>query len=94
MAYFLISPRSVLDWQRDWTDWLAQGDSITVHDWSIVPMHGDSPETPILTNEDTAAVTSASLQAGKVYRLRAHVTTAAGLQEERSITLRCDDDIP
>lgn len=90
MAYRLVDPESVVDWQFDWSDWLADGDSILTHQWSITPLHGTSPETPTLTNETQASVTGAGLQAGKIYHLTDHITTAAGLEADRSIILRCD----
>lgn len=90
MAYRLVDPDSVLDWQHDWTDSLAQGVSISSRQWSITPSNGTSPETPTLSGSTTATVTVSGLQAGKVYRLTEHIVTTNGLEDERTIVLRCD----
>lgn len=90
-AYQLIDPQSVLDFQHDWTDWLASGDSISSRQWTIAPLNGTTPETPSLSNSTSAAVTVSGCQAGKVYRLTEHVVTANGIEADRTITLRCEN---
>lgn len=88
MSYQLADPDSVLDWQFDWSSWLASGDSISTHQWSIAPASG-SPSGPTLTNDTSATVTVSGLELGKVYRLVDHITTVAGLEADRTIVLRC-----
>lgn len=94
MSYQLIDPDSRLDFQFNWTDWLESSSPAQVIDtrqWSIAPLNGTSPETPALTNDTTATVTVRGMQAGKVYRLTEHITTTAGLEDDRTIVLRCDN---
>lgn len=92
MSYVLADPDSVLNWSHDWaTDWLAEGDTIASRQWSIMPLNGTSPETPTLTNDTADIVFVSGLQAGKVYHLTEHVVTTAGVEDERTIVLRCDD---
>ena len=91
MTYRLMDPSSVLDWQHDWSSFLAEGDSISSRQWSISPLNGTTPETPTLANDTTATVTVSGLEAGKVYRLVEHIVTANGIEAERSIVLRGED---
>jgi streptogramin lyase len=92
MPYVLVDPSSVLNWSNDWaTEWLADGDTIASRQWSIEPLNGTSPETPTLTNDTNDVVFVSGLQTGKIYRLTEHVVTVAGLEDDRSIMLRCDD---
>ena len=89
-SYQSIDPESLLDYQYDWTDWIASGDSISARLWSVTPLNGTSPETPALTNATTAAVKISGCQLGSVYRLVEHITTANGLEADRTVTLRCE----
>lgn len=83
MPYLLVRPGTKLDWAHDWSDWLAEGDSIASRVWTIDP-------SATLDDETTAAVTVSGLTAGKVYVLTEAVTTAAGMIGKASITFRCD----
>lgn len=94
MSYILVDPDSALTWEHDWSDWLdsvSPADTIASQQWSIEPLDGTSPETPTLTNDDTAIVTVSGMQAGKVYRLTERITTAGGLTDDRTIVLRCEE---
>jgi hypothetical protein len=90
MSYRLIDPDAKLDYAMDWSDWLAEGDAISTHQWSITPQSG-SPTQPTLTNDTQATVTVQGFEAGKVYVLTDKITTTAGLIDERSITLRAGE---
>lgn len=91
MPYILCDPSSKLNHAFDWDDgWLADGDSIVSHQWSIEMVIG-SPGTPILTGETTDTVFVEDMEAGMVYRLADHVVTAAGLEDERTVIIRCDN---
>jgi hypothetical protein len=89
--YVLVDPSSKLDWSHDWSDWLAQGDSIVMRQWSISPIHPGTPLTPALTGDTTPIVFVEGMMAGNVYRLTEQVTTLAGLVDERTIVIRCED---
>lgn len=88
--YFLVPPSGRLNWQHDWTDWLAEGDSITSRQWSITPLNNTTPESPTLTNATSAIVFVEGLLRGKIYHLSERVNTLNGLTDERTIVLRCD----
>ena len=93
MSYVLVDPDSAVSFSNDWGDFLSGSsppDAISSRSWSISPMHGDSPETPTLANSTSAKVTAKNMRAGNVYSLTEHIITAAGMIEDRTITLRCD----
>lgn len=95
MSYFLVDPQSVLTWSHDWSDFLdyaSPADEIASRQWTITPDNdASSPTTPNLTNATQEIVTAQGFVAGKVYHLTEHITTTAGLQDERSIILRCEN---
>lgn len=81
------SPNDLLDWARDWSAFLANGDSISTYAWTISP--DDSPSH--LSDADEANVKVDNLQWGVVYELTLKITTANGIEASRSIALRCGD---
>jgi hypothetical protein len=95
MVYLLVDPNSKLNFSFDWTDWLASGssgsptDTIASRQWSISPS-GGSPQ-PTLTGDTTDVVFVEGLEAGKIYALTEHVVTAAGIEDDRTIVLRCEE---
>lgn len=91
MAFVLIDPQSVLDYEFDWSDWLGEGDSISTHAWSISPANEGTPSQPVLTSETQSAVKVSACEVGKVYRLTDHITTTSGLEADRSVILRCEE---
>ena len=78
-----------VDYQHDWSDFLAAGDSISSRVWSIDPDDGGSPS--ILSNITSAAVFVGNLDLGLVYVLSEKITTANGVIAQRSITIRCEE---
>jgi hypothetical protein len=92
MAYFLCDPQATLNYSHDWsTLWLETNDSIVSRQWTITPANAGSPGTPTLVGDTTDVVFVSGLLAGTVYRLVERVTTSAGVVDERSIVLRCED---
>jgi hypothetical protein len=98
LAYILADPSSTLNYSFDWaTAWLPSGvggsptDTIASRQWIISPLNGTSPETPTLTGDTTDIVFVEGLLPGRVYRLVEEVLTAAGVRDQRSIVLRCDE---
>lgn len=86
MGYELQAPGDSLTWQHDWSDFLAEGETITGRQWTIDP---DGSPT-LLSTATAAAVTVAGLSAGVVYRLTETITTSAGNVAARSFTIRCE----
>jgi hypothetical protein len=93
MAYVLADPSSKLNFSHDWvTDgWLAVGDTIASRLWTITPLNNTTPETPVLTGATTDVVFVQGLMAGKIYHLVERVTTAAGVIDDRTIVIRCEN---
>ena len=93
-AYLLVDPGSKLNFSHDWDDWLTSGsagsptDTIASRQWTI-SSNGGSPD-PVLTGDTTDVVFVEGLEAGRVYRLTEHIVTDSGIEDERTITLRCD----
>lgn len=89
MALFAKDPHAVLDYSVDWTDALAEGETMTVSEWRIEP---EEDGGPVVAGESGAgAVRTATLSggvAGHRYRLSNRITTSAGRSDERSLTIR------
>ena len=81
--YTLQDPSSTLNWAHDWSNWLAVGDSIASRQWTITP-------TATLQDATTASVKVDGLTVGQEYRLTEAITTANGLQAERTIIIRAE----
>ena len=88
--HYLQDPNDTLDYQHDWTDFLAVGDAIASRVWSIDPNDGGSPSI-IVSGGTSASVFVGHLTAGIVYRLSEKITTTNGIIAERAITIRCGE---
>jgi hypothetical protein len=85
LAQFTMDPSAVLPFSEDWTAWL-NGDTITAV--TVVATAGITVNS--VTN--TATLVTAVLSGGTSginYTVTFHITTAAGLQDDRSITINC-----
>ena len=91
MSYVLADPDSMLNFSHDWSDWLAVGDTISSRQWAIEPLNDGTPATPVLAGDTTDIVFVSGLQSGKIYKLTEEVTTAAGVTDQRTIVIRCED---
>jgi hypothetical protein len=84
---FTKDPNAVLDYNIDWTRWLA-GDQIATSEW-IIP----SGLTKVADSK-TAASATVWLSGGSVgqsYTVTNRITTAAGRTEDRSFTIRVEE---
>ena len=82
-------PGSVLDYEIDWSSWLADGETIVSSEWSV---EDDSAAIDSSTHTDTAA--TAWVSGGTVgVRLTVtnRITTTLGRIDERSIVLKIKD---
>lgn len=80
-------PSAVLTWSFDWSDWLVGSDTIAASTWSVEP----TGELTAASGSNTTSTTTIILSAGNlrgVYRVTNHITTAGGLQDDRTITIR------
>jgi hypothetical protein len=83
-------PDGVLDYSINWAAWL-DGDTITVSTWSV-----SGPDALLVVDSDSESttVTTVWLSGGTVnrqYIVTNHITTAAGREDDRSITFRLSD---
>lgn len=83
MSRFLIDPDARLDYSFDWTDWLAQGETITAHDviassGITIASHGQLGPVVTVWVEDAQPVEQ---------RVTCRITTSAGRIDDRSIDL-------
>ena len=77
-----------LDYTVDWSAWLAEGDTISAA--TFVMTGTPTPPTVYNTSFDGTTTTfwlSGGVDAGSGYLLTIHVTTAAGREDDRSITI-------
>lgn len=84
---FLKDPDAVLDYQIDWEDWLGE-DTISDSEWTV--------PTGITNDGDTNTATTATIwlsggTAGTRYKLINHITTVSGREEDRTITIICEE---
>ena len=82
---FAKDPDAVLDYKFDWSDWMAEGDSITAHvidaETGITvdsSLHGDDYVTVWLSGGDDD---------GR-YDVSCEITTARGRTDERTILIK------
>lgn len=76
-------PNSVLDYGVDWSEWLADGETITASTWTVP--EGVEQATPAPSISD--GITTIWLTGGTAnrrYWIANHITTSAGRQDERT----------
>ncbi len=78
-------PDATLDWRWDWSEWLADGETITVSTFIV--------SAGLVKNSDTFSATSATVwlsggTAGTAYLVTNRITTSVGRTDDRSITIR------
>lgn len=81
-------PDAILDYPIDWSAWL-EDDTIATSEWVA---HDDG--ITIDNDTNTATVTVVWLSGGTVgerYRLTNHIVTAAGREDDRTISVRIRD---
>ena len=91
MTLLLKEPSATLDYSVDWgTDYLA-GDALANSSWTVEP---DDPGGVSVASSDfdllVSVVTVEGGMPGRIYRLTNQVTTAAGIEDARSIMLRVE----
>ena len=81
----LKDPSAVLDYAFDWTEWLATGETITVH-----TITADTGITVDSSTELDGKVTVwlSGGTAGQNYKVACKITTPAGRTDERTIWIK------
>jgi len=102
MNSVIKDPQAVLNYGYDWADggandgastdtgWL-QSDTITASTWSIT-----GPDSTLLQDSDANDTTTTTVvlsggTANRTYTVTNHVTTAAGYEDDRSITVKVQE---
>jgi hypothetical protein len=74
-------PDSVLDWVWDWSDWLAEGETIVSHE--VLPDVGMTVDSSNVADGVVIAWLSGG-EAGKSYTVTVRITTSQGRTDDRS----------
>lgn len=82
---FIKDPESVLDFQCDWSDWMAAGDSISTSSWAA--------EAGITVDSDSNTAATATVwlsggTAGNSYNATNTIVTSQGRTDERTIVVK------
>lgn len=81
-------PQATLDYLFDWSGWLATGETITAS--TMTATTGITVQSASFTTT-TATVWLAGGTLGTAYQVTNHVTTNAGRQDDRTITITIRD---
>jgi len=85
MSVYLKDPEAVLDYGFDWSDWLADGETISTSTWTVPT--GITKDSDSKTDTVTTIWLSGGT-AGKSYRVTNHIVTSAGRQDDRSLIIK------
>ncbi|MEM1142738.1 MAG: hypothetical protein AAGI88_09155 [Pseudomonadota bacterium] len=75
-------PDATLDYQMDWSDWLAESDLIATSEWIVPAALAVVSESQ---SENTATVLLSGGLTGQTYVVVNRIVTDAGLTDDRSI---------
>lgn len=82
---FVKDADAVLDYNIDWSDWLATGDTIIASSWAVdTGLNEDS-------DSNTTTITTVWVSGGTVgdtYKLVNSIETGDGREDDRTITIR------
>lgn len=87
---FERDPDSVKDYTEDWSDWLPSGDTISDSTWTVV-----SGDVTIDSDSNTTTTTTVWLSGGTLgtwAKVTNHITTAAGREEDCTLTFFMTDN--
>jgi len=92
----LKDPSAVLDYAYDWTEWLANGETIAVDSETgekLITITADTGITVDSSTEDDGKVTVwlSGGTAGINYKVACKITTSAGRTDERTIWIKVVD---
>ncbi len=89
MTVFAKAPDARVDFSLDWSDWLADGETITAASWRVDP---DEAGGFVLDGQiDAGAVQGIHVSggtAGNIYRLICQITTSEGRVVERGMSIK------
>lgn len=79
---FQKDPQAVLDYQWDWSAWLAAGDTIVSH--TVTAAAGLTVDSSSHTGTAVTAWLSGGTE-GVMYPVTCHIVTAAGREDDRTL---------
>jgi len=88
MQTYLKDPEAVLDYGFDWSDWLADGETISTSSWTVengITKDSDSKTTTVTT------IWLSGGSAGTTYTLTNHIVSSAGREDDRSFAVQVQD---
>ena len=88
VAQYLKDPDAVLDYGFDWSDWLADGETISTSTWTIPTGLTEDSETETTT---ATKVWLSGGTAGTDYTVSNKIVTSDGRTDERSMTIRVQE---
>lgn len=77
-------PDAVLEYTRDWADWLEDGETIASSDWII---DGGLTEDSSSHDDDSATIWLSGGTAGEDVYVTNRITTSAGRTEDRTFLI-------
>lgn len=87
IASFTKDPDAILDYEIDWSRWLASGDQLSSSEWS------SSSEALTIDSSDYSTKASKCWLsggiAGESYLVRCRVVTTQGRRDDRTIRVTC-----
>lgn len=90
MTIFLKDPAAVLDFTADYSDYLAEGETISTSTWSADPDGGLTIGSATNTGGAPTVFVSGGT-AGQVVVLTNRIVTSAGRTDDRSFTIRIEN---
>lgn len=86
---FYKDPNAVLDYQWDWSDWLAAGETITAA--TVTVPAGITKDSQLNTSTAVTAWLSGGTVTGSgtEYAINCRITTSAGRTDDRTMTIVC-----
>ena len=88
VAQYLKDPDAVLDYGFDWSDWLADGETISTSTWTIPTGLTEDSETETTT---ATKVWLSGGTAGTDYTITNKIVTSDSRTDERSMTIRVQE---
>ncbi|MCL4867803.1 MAG: hypothetical protein KJ063_02445 [Anaerolineae bacterium] len=86
---FTKDPQAVLDYKWDWSDWLADGETITSHTVTASGLTLDSHNVSDGNTSVTAWLSGGAIHTK--YRVVCTITTNQGRTDERTMIINCLD---
>jgi hypothetical protein len=85
--YILVDVDTRLAWTFPWDNFLADGDEVATHAWTI------TPSGPVIDGDDQAAVVVSGFAPGVIYRLVCSIVSTHGVEELQALTIMAEQNV-